>query len=621
MTDPAAPFRVWTKRSVLAIVAACLLLLSLIGFLVYLNYQGQIALRESALNRFRLELEKRSASLEYFFSERKYDLSSFVLSREINTYFTNKSMGMSEQYGLKVNLFMIQQLFQKAIEERNIKNAKIYTRFALFDPQGRTLADTAPTIDGQAPALRELLQNADKGSSQTYIDVENEKLLILMSAPCHSKGKTAGTLACWIDCTTILDHFVNFGEDTVLNGASLVDEKGRLFSPYERSADHFSRLLTQEKVRNLPISGFSFFPFTVNGNRQEILVARLPVHDLDVNFIAWMPSRQIVNSLTPWNLFAGMGLLAAAVLISLGLIIWFTAQNMILKARYFESEKQHDLLTAKNLQLKNEIGRRLEAERELEAQRTLRMRSDRLRSLGEMAAGIAHELNQPLVGVRGYAELLIDSLENGIELTRDQIAGNISMIIRQADRMVHIINHVRLFARDAGSIETSRVDLNDVVRSSLSLIKAQFTSHGLHLEQELTPQELPVQVNPFSVEEVILNLLSNARHSVELRKETEGETYTPCIRITTKSLNTDGREEVSLTITDNGAGIPADVADRIFDPFFTTKSPDKGSGLGLSISKSLIESFKGHIQFFAADNEETSFKITFPLCSRTGAGT
>ena len=118
MTDPAAPFRVWTKRSVLAIVAACLLLLSLIGFLVFLNYQSQIALRESALNRFRLELEKRSASLEYFFSERKYDLSSLVLSREINTYFTNKALGRSEQYGLKVNLFMIQQLFQKALEER-----------------------------------------------------------------------------------------------------------------------------------------------------------------------------------------------------------------------------------------------------------------------------------------------------------------------------------------------------------------------------------------------------------------------------------------------------------------------------------------------------------------------
>ena len=620
MTDPTATFRVWTKRSVLAIVAACLLLLSLIGFLVFLNYQSQIALRESALNRFRLELEKRSASLEYFFSERKYDLSSLALSREINTYFTNKALGMSEQYGLKVNLFMIQQLFQKAIEERNIKHAKIYTRFAFFDPLGRTLADTAITIDNQAPAFQKLIQDPGKESSQTHIDVENGKLLILMSAPCYHKGKIAGTLACWIDCTTIFNNFINFGDDTVFSGASLVDRDGRLYSPCERSTDHFSCLLTQERVRNLPITGFSFYPFTVNGNSQEILVARLPVRDLDFDFIAWMPSNQIVNSLTPWNLFAGMGILAAAVLISLGLIIWFTAQNMILKARYFESEKQHDLLTIKNLQLKNEIGKRQEAEKELEAQRTLRMRSDRLRSLGEMAAGIAHELNQPLVGVRGYAELLIDSMENGIELTNDQIAGNINMIIQQADRMVHIINHVRMFARDAGSIETSSVDLNDVVRSSIGLIKAQFDSHGLHLDQELSPQNLLVKVNPFSVEEVILNLLSNARHSVEQKKETGGKTYNPAIRMRTKILNTNGREEASLTITDNGTGIPKDVADRIFDPFFTTKSPDKGSGLGLSISKSLIESFQGHIHFFSAE-EETCFEITFPLCSRTGAGT
>ena len=482
------------------------------------------------------------------------------------------------------------------------------------------MADTAPTINNQTPVFQKLIQNACEASSEMHIDVENGKLLILMSAPCYHKGKIAGTVACWIDCTTIFNHFINFGDDTVFNGASLVDGEGRLYSPCERSADHFSYLLTQERVRNLPISGFSFYPFTVNGNRQEILVARLPVHDLGFDFVTWMPSKQIVNSLPPCNLFAGMGILAAAVLISLGLIIWFTTQNMIFKARYFESEKQHDLLTAKNLQLKNEIEKRQEAERELEAQRTLLMRSDRLRSLGEMAAGIAHELNQPLVGVRGYAELLIDSMENGIELTNNQIAGHISMIIQQSDRMVHIINHVRMFARDAGSIETSRVDLNDVVRSSIGLIKAQFNSHELHLEQELTPQELLIKANPFSVEEVILNLLSNARHSVEQRKEAEGKTYALCIRIKTKSLNTNGRKEVSLTITDNGTGIPEDVADRIFDPFFTTKSPDKGSGLGLSISKSLIESFQGHIHFFSAE-EETCFEITFPLCSRTGAGT
>ncbi|MGD9323241.1 MAG: hypothetical protein PVG26_04440, partial [Desulfobacterales bacterium] len=88
---------VLTKKSALAIITACLLLVSLISFLLISNFRSQIALRESALNRFRLDLEKRSASLGYFFAERKYDLNTLALSREINAYFTNKSLGMSER--------------------------------------------------------------------------------------------------------------------------------------------------------------------------------------------------------------------------------------------------------------------------------------------------------------------------------------------------------------------------------------------------------------------------------------------------------------------------------------------------------------------------------------------
>ena len=249
------------------------------------------------------------------------------------------------------------------------------------------------------------------------------------------------------------------------------------------------------------------------------------------------------------------------------------------------------------------------------AQRTLRIRSDRLRSLGEMAAGIAHELNQPLVGVRGFAEIMLDSLDEGIELTMGEIHQYTEKIVQQADRMVHIINHVRLFARDADSAETSVADLNEVVRSGVSLLTAQFLSHGFLLENDFADHPLPVRVNPFSVEEVVLNLLSNSRHSMEIRQAIEGKAYRPCVRVIT-SNQPDGRGEVALVVEDNGTGIPAHVADKIFDPFFTTKDSDKGTGLGLSISKSIIESFQGKIQFVTAENKGTRFEIRFPACSR-----
>ena len=128
----------------------------------------------------------------------------------------------------------------------------------------------------------------------------------------------------------------------------------------------------------------------------------------------------------------GMAMAVVFVLVGLGLIIWFTTQNLILRARFDESERQHDLMAAKNLQLKEEIQKRQEAEEELKVQRTLRMRSDRLRSLGEMAAGIAHELNQPLVGVRGFAELVLGSIDDGLEISKDLIRSNVATIVEQA---------------------------------------------------------------------------------------------------------------------------------------------------------------------------------------------
>jgi C4-dicarboxylate-specific signal transduction histidine kinase len=272
-------------------------------------------------------------------------------------------------------------------------------------------------------------------------------------------------------------------------------------------------------------------------------------------------------------------------------------------------------LASKNTQLEDEIRRRCEVEKKLEEQRTLRIRSDRLRSLGEMAAGIAHELNQPLVGVRGLAELVLLTMDSEQMDSQHNMRKNVSLIVEQADRMVHIINHVRLFARDAGNLEMSLTDLNDVVKSGISLLKAQFRSHGLLFESEFSKGSLPVRVNPFSVEEVIVNLLANARDAVEKRKREEGYSYAPRVQISTGHEKKNGKDTVYLRVKDNGKGIPQSIADKVFDPFFTTKDPDRGTGLGLSICKSIVEEFGGSIQFRSTDAEGTIFTISFPAHS------
>jgi signal transduction histidine kinase len=118
------------------------------------------------------------------------------------------------------------------------------------------------------------------------------------------------------------------------------------------------------------------------------------------------------------------------------------------------------------------------------------------------------------------------------------------------------------------------------------------------------------------VEEVLLNLLSNARHAVEHRQTIESDSYQPCVRVTTATANHFSNcNGVGLVVEDNGTGISSDVTNRIFDPFFTTKDPDKGTGLGLSICKSIIESFHGRIQFTTEENQGTRFEIMLPKCT------
>jgi PAS domain S-box-containing protein len=254
---------------------------------------------------------------------------------------------------------------------------------------------------------------------------------------------------------------------------------------------------------------------------------------------------------------------------------------------------------------------RRKAEQELEEQRALSMRSDRLRSLGEMAAGIAHELNQPLVGVRGLAEHILIGLERGWELGEEKMRDRISRIVEQADRMVHIIEHVRLFAREAGKPEPSLLQVNEVVQSSLDMLQEQFRSHGLELECELAEGLPLVMANPFSLEEVLLNLLNNARDALEEKPQTATEFESRRIQVRTDRV--EGTEpRVRIEIVDSGAGIPAEILEKVFDPFFTTKGPDKGTGLGLAISRTIVESFGGLLEIHSAAGKGTTATILLP---------
>jgi len=154
----------------------------------------------------------------------------------------------------------------------------------------------------------------------------------------------------------------------------------------------------------------------------------------------------------------------------------------------------------------------------------------------------------------------------------------------------------------------SLVSVNKVVQSSIDLLRAQFHSYGIELGTDLSENLPPVMANPYSLEEVLLNLMSNARDTVEDRMQ-DADFSDARVRLCTKR----NRKGIQIAVVDNGRGIPDGILPRVFDPFFTTKDPDKGTGLGLAICRSIVEELGGHLSIQSTPGEGTEVTITLPI--------
>ena len=321
------------KRT-LAILIACLVLVVYIGILMASNYQNQIALGESTLERFRLDLEKRAASLGYFFSERKFDLRSLAASREVYAYFVNKSLGMSEQYGLKVSFFVIGQIFEKTIREKSIQSDEIYERILFVDRRGRPLVDTAPQGEGSQVFFWDKLLTPQQTDPAVFVEDKDGRAQILIFAPCFYKGHFAGELIAWLNLDSVFRNLVDFPSTLSKKNVHLAGVDGLLICrPGEETGCLFATHLAPDRIKELPVDSFSSFTISSDTKgRQNMLLTRLPIHNTPLNLLAWAPRDEIYGSLTPWQLLVGTGSLALVILVGIGLLMRFNTQNLILKA-------------------------------------------------------------------------------------------------------------------------------------------------------------------------------------------------------------------------------------------------------------------------------------------------
>lgn len=232
------------------------------------------------------------------------------------------------------------------------------------------------------------------------------------------------------------------------------------------------------------------------------------------------------------------------------------------------------------------------------------VQSAKLATLGEMAAGMAHELSQPLNIMRMASESAMMMIDKGDATTAYQ-RGKFGLIYDQTHRMAEIIDHIRIFSRkDNDAVEV--FDANAIAAMAVSLIGKQTMSEDIWIDLTLPTEASPVTGRPVQLEQVIINLLANAADSIRQRRKTDGASG----RITVTLERQD--DDLHITVADNGTGIDDSAAERLFEPFFTTKEVGRGTGLGLSVSFGIINSMSGTL---TAENAEAGarFVIVLPL--------
>ncbi|MBW6491110.1 MAG: response regulator [Lentimicrobium sp.] len=238
--------------------------------------------------------------------------------------------------------------------------------------------------------------------------------------------------------------------------------------------------------------------------------------------------------------------------------------------------------------------------------------TERMVGIGEMATGIAHEINQPLNTISFGIDNLMQAITNK-QADENYIKEKSRKIFEGIHRMRTIIDHVRTFSRSNDDYINSEFSLNESITNAISLVSEQYKNHGILIETRLAAdQEVTISGNTFKMEQVILNLLSNSKDSFDEMKPSENQTFSPKIEVL--SQKTDGL--IRVTVSDNGSGISAEHMEHITAPFFTTKEPGKGTGLGLSISYGIVKEHKGEISFKSETGKGTTVTLEFRINDR-----
>jgi two-component system C4-dicarboxylate transport sensor histidine kinase DctB len=315
---------------------------------------------------------------------------------------------------------------------------------------------------------------------------------------------------------------------------------------------------------------------------------------------------QLVSTLKPVKKAAQDALMMAImveILLGMSMVIWLRRQRRIQKRLQAETHYREQLelnvaartneLSQTNERLSLEITERKQAEQKLNLLQADLVQANKLASLGQITAGVAHEINQPLATIRVLADTSLKLVKKP-QFSPELVTENLNNIVRMSERIGHITGDLRTFSRKAMT-ETEAVSLKETIDSSVLLNKSRLRENKVKLIRDFIDPNLQVMAGRIRLEQVLVNLLQNAYEALE-------NVANPSVRISF----TQSYHHVILSITDNGNGIPSEVFDKLFTPFITTKL--KGLGLGLVIAHDIIRDFGGELRA-ESSSEGAAFHI------------
>jgi signal transduction histidine kinase len=596
------PFQVFLKkRENIVTLIVSLVLVGFIAFLLVTNYKSQVKLRASALERLVHDIDKRAASLNYFFSERNNDLKSLTAGREIRTFFENQALGMSMNYGLRTSLIAVSKSLQQFVTDKTVGGKPIYSYALLVDHLGNSLADSQALAADRHPA-KNWKSFLTPESPEGKIVVIGSK--ILMSAPYFFRNQYAGQILARIVTQSVYDHLVKMDESQH-QYVGIVSGDDNYFSPEDLPMPLLNWGLSE--LRKLKDGSQHRFQLTVpNGAKTEMMAVRTGVNDTPFSVVSVLPAAEVFGRSAPRQLLITLIILAIAFIGGFVLVWRMNIQKLVLRAQLAETARKEKTIAEKNRALIKENRERRQAE--IESKKAKKAAEVANLAKSDFLANMCHELRTPLNHIIGFTEMVVDKQIG--ELTEMQ-QEYLNDVLDSGRHLLSLINDILDISKvESGKLELqpSEMDLKALLENSLTMVREKAMKHGIGLSLDIGSIPETLTADERKLKQILYNLLANAVKftpdggSVGVKAclvENSEVQLPPQAAADQTCAAVSAGEFIKVVVTDTGIGLIREDLDRIFDPFDQVENSISrrfaGTGLGLSLTKSLVALHGGTI--------------------------